>query len=147
MDSGVKKVALTLLLLAIVLPFLPKLVPEPLSFERFQAGFQAAGLAVEDFHPVSPSMEAVEQVQATVGGALVNIYRYDNEGKIAKHLEYQKQDPGAAMVESWGLAQSLGAAVPQQTPSRSARRKRFLLTVSGPDEAVLNTIVRAFQNS
>jgi hypothetical protein len=144
MDSGIKKLLIVVVLVLILIPVVPRLLPKPLTFERFQEAFLDAGLNVEQFRPVTPSLEAVEQVSAVINGAQVEIYRYDNEGKIVRYLEYQKKDPGAAMVESWGLAQSLGAAVPQELPSRSARKRMYMIVATGPDQAVLIAIVTAF---
>ncbi len=148
MDSSTIKKALVVIVLALlVLPFLAKLLPKPLTYERMEAGFKAAGLQVEAFQQVgTPGLEADAEAAATINGTMVNIYHYANEGKIAMQVEYQKKDPGSAIVESWGLAQSLGAAVPQNQPSKAARRGMFMIVATGPDEAMVKKIVEAFHN-
>lgn len=146
MDSSIlKKVALWGGIALLALPFLPGLLPKAVTFERAEQAYRDSGLEVQEWaRAASPGLEASEEVRAQISGATVNLYRYTNEGKIAKQLEYQKQDPGSAMVEAWGLAQSLGAAQSHQTPTRSARNGKFMIVATGEDTALLNQIVQIF---
>ncbi len=146
MDSSkIIKVLIILGALIIGVPILIQFLPEPLSMERISEGFQKSDLGVVDVQIVNPPInEAVAQISFTVGGALVNVYQYDNEGTIARYAEMYKKDPGTAIVEAWGLAQSLGAAPSKNKPERVARRKMFLLVVQGEDTALLDRVVKIF---
>ena len=81
-----------------------------------------------------------------IGSVRVNIYQFDDVGVQARQFEYQKKDPGQAIVETWGLAQSLGAAVPKQTPSLAAQRRSFMIVATGEDKALLNRIIEVFKS-
>ena len=129
----------------LALPFALKLMPKPMTFERVQAGFAKAGLPVESFEMTTPSNESAATAGARIGGAGVTIYQYDDEGKIARYTEYQKTDPGTAIVAQWNLAESLGAAKPKQTPTRHARRGMFLIVAMGDDTELLDRIIAAFK--
>lgn len=129
----------------IALPHIMRLMPQAVTFDRAQAAFLAQGMTVDSPHPVMPpGLEAAEQMQMYVNGMIVDIYRYDNEGKIAKNIEYQRTDPGTAMVEAFNIAQSLGARPSQSTPTLAQRNGMFMLVASGPDKAVLKRIVEVF---
>lgn len=146
MDS-VKVIKILVILVALIIgvPILIQFLPEPLSMERITEGFRKSALGVSDVQIINPpTNEAVAQISFTVGGALVNVYRYDNEGTIARYAEMYKKDPGTAIVETWGLAQSLGAAPSRNKPERVARRKMFLLVVQGEDTGLLDHVVKIF---
>jgi len=81
-----------------------------------------------------------------VNGARVDIYQYDDEGRIVRNLEYRKKDAGTAIVETWNLAQSLGAAPSKNRPESSGRNGMFLIIATGDDQALLNEIVRIFKS-
>ncbi|HOQ90618.1 MAG TPA: hypothetical protein PLO53_04920 [Candidatus Hydrogenedentes bacterium] len=140
------KVGLAILAILVALPFLVRLWPEPLTMERIRQGFEASGLPVEGMRLApKPSNESVSELNFMVGGVSVAVYQYDNAGTIARYQEYNRKDPGTAIVESWNLAQSLGAAVPKQTPTRCVRRGYFLLVAIGDDVATLNRVVEVFE--
>ena len=127
-------------------PFLMKLIPEPMSFERARAGFEKAGLAVSDFALApNPGQRAVAEAGMLVNGVNVSIFQFDNEGKISTAMEYQKKDAGTAIVETMGLAQSLGAAVRKETPSRAVRRGMFMMVATGQDREMVNRIADVFE--
>ncbi len=146
MDSAkIIKILIILGILIIGVPILIQFLPEPLSMERITESFKKSDLGVIDVHIVNPPMnEAIAQISFVVGGALVNVYQYDNEGTIARYAEMYKKDAGTAIVEAWGLAQSLGAAPSKNKPERVARRKMFLLVVQGEDTALLDRVVKIF---
>lgn len=147
MDSGgLKKLLVVVVIAVLALPFLPKLLPKPLTFDQMKTGFAAAGLNVEQFQETSPTLESTAEASATINGATINIYQYGDEGKIVKNLEYQKNDPGSAMVEAWGLAQSLGAAPNRNKPRRSGRNGLFMIVAIGDDKEMLKRIVDAFED-
>lgn len=128
-----------------VLPYIQQILPKAVTYERAQAAFTAAGMSVDSPHSVAPAnLEAVEQMEMYVNGMLVDIYRYDNEGKIAKNVEYQKTDPGTAMVEMFNLAQSIGAAPSKNAPLFADRNGMFMIVATGPDKETLRRIVQVF---
>lgn len=151
MDPKILKIIITVVILLVavpvLLPIIQGLLPEPIAFERAVAGFQAAGLPLSEHSVVAaPQLEAIAQISMRIGNAQVDIYHYDNEGKIVKQLEYQKKDAGTAMVETWNLAQSLGAAPSRNRPSVAARKGMFMIVATGDDKALLNRIVNTFRS-
>lgn len=146
MNDGLKKILIVVVAVLILVPVLPKILPKPMTFDRIKAGFEAAGLPVTDYAPLPyAGLEAVEQVGMYIGQIRVDVYHYDDEGKIAKQLEYQKKDAGTAIVETWNLAQSLGAAPSRNLPSLAARRGRFMAVATGPDEAMVKRVIEVFR--
>lgn len=130
----------------VALPFLVRLWPQPLTMDRIRQGFATSGLPVEGMRLADrPSNESVSELNFMVNGVSVAVYEYDNAGTVARYQEYNKKDPGTAIVESWNLAQSLGAAVPKPTPTRCVRRGYFLLVAIGEDTAILNRVAEVFQ--
>jgi hypothetical protein len=148
MDTGkiIKFVVLVVVVLAAI-PFIPKLLPKPASFERAVAAFQAANLEVTDYaEPQPPGLESIAQASMVVNGARVDIYLYDDEGRIVRNVEFRKKDAGSAIVETWNLAQSLGAAPSKNRPEASGRNGMFMIVATGDDQALLNEIVRIFKS-
>ncbi|MGC8844455.1 MAG: hypothetical protein ACP5QY_01260 [Candidatus Hydrogenedens sp.] len=132
-------------IIIIGVPILIQFLPAPLSMERIIEGFKKSDLGVVEIQNINPPMnEAIAQISFKVGDAFVNVYQYDNEGTIARYAEMYKKDPGTAIVEAWGLAQSLGAAPSKNKPERVARRKMFLLVAQGEDKSLLEHIVKIF---
>lgn len=128
-----------------ILPFAVRLLPEAVTFDRALAAFKAAGMDVQDYRVAEhPGMESVAQADMRIDGAWVNLYEYDDEGVIVRNLEYRKKDAGTAIVETWNLAQTLGAAPSVNKPERSARNGMFMIVATGEDEALLKKIVTIF---
>ncbi len=144
--SGVKKAIIVAVILIALLPVLPMIIPKPMTFDRITTAIRDAGLPIEGYtEPVTPGLESIAQVSLYVAGVRVDIYQYDDEGKIARHLEYQRPDPGTAVVEAWGLAQSLGAAPSRNLPTLAARRGKFMIVATGEDKALLQRIIDIFR--
>lgn len=144
--SGVKKTIIVAVILIALLPALPMIVPKPLTFDRITTAIRDAGLPIEGYTEVlPPGLESIAQVSLYVEDVRVDIYQYDDEGKIARNLEYQRPDPGTAVVEAWGLAQSLGAAAPRNLPTLAARRGKFMIVATGEDKALLQRIINIFK--
>lgn len=149
-DDTLKKLALALLAAFLLLPVLPtilhKLAPTPVTFERAEAAFTAAGMSVDNVTPIEPAqLEAVAQVAMYVNGVVVTIYKYDNEGHIVKQMEYQKPDSGSAAVEAMGIAQSLGARVQHQVPLTVTRNGIFMLIATSEDKDLNRRIAKVFE--
>ncbi|HOV33491.1 MAG TPA: hypothetical protein PLX23_09025 [Candidatus Hydrogenedens sp.] len=139
------KILLVLGVIVIGGPILLQFLPEPLSMERIIEGLKKSDLGVTEIQSVEPpTNESIAQIRLVVNGATADIYQYDDEGKIARYAEMYKQDPGTAIVEAWGLAQSLGAAPSKNKPERIARRRMYLLVVQGEDITLLDHIVKVF---
>ncbi len=146
MSDALKKFLIIALLALILFPLIPRLLPKPASFERAKAAFEEAGFTVSDYQVLPhPQMEAGAQASMKIESAFLHIYRYDSEGKIRKHMEYQKKDAGTAIVESWNLAQSLGAAPKKQIPSIAVRNGKYMLIAHGQDKALLDKIGELFR--
>ena len=139
------KILLVLGVIVIGIPILLQLLPEPLNMERIIEGLKKSDLGIIEIRNVEPpTNESVAQIHFEVNGAFADIYQYDDEGKIARYAEMYKQDPGTAIVEAWGLAQSLGAAPSKNKTQRISRRRMYLLVVQGDDTALLDHIVKIF---
>lgn len=142
-----KKAILVAVVLLVALPFLPRLMPKPLTMERVERAYSVEGARASDARKVEPpGLEAVEQLSMTVSGAQVDVYRYDNEGKLAKQMEYQKPDAGSVIVEAWNLSESLGAAKPKSKPVSVARRGMFMMTATSEDAALRERIIKIFKS-
>jgi hypothetical protein len=89
---------------------------------------------------------AVEQFSMVVNGAQVDVYRFEDEGKIATQLEYQKPDAGSAIVETWNLSESLGAAKPKNKPVLALRNGMFLCTIAHEDKELRGRIGKVFSS-
>ena len=145
MSEMLKKSLILGVLALLLIPVVSKYRPRAASFDRAQAAFTAAGMTITEYQERSqPSLDSIAEVYMYVDAASVSIYHYGSEGKIAVQLGYQKDDPGAAIVESWGLAQALGAAESKNVPQRSLRNGMFMLIARGYDEELLNRIVSVF---
>lgn len=146
MDS--QKILKYVIFAAVILlaaPFVMRLMPKPVTFERAKTAFDKAGMAVSQFQMApSPDQRAVAEADLVVNGVNVSILQFDNEGKIATAMEYQKKDAGTAIVETWNLAQNLGAAVHKDTPSRAVRRGMFMMIATGQDKAMVDRIAEVF---
>jgi len=149
-NMNARKVIVAVVVLVVLIPVLPKLwqmLPEPVTLDRIEPAFTAAGLAVSGVaRTENPGLGAVEGVSMVVNGANVTVYRFDSEGKIAAQLEYQKPDAGSAMVEAWNISESLGAAKPKNRPSSAGRNGMFMIVSTGEDKALNQRIVQIFKS-
>jgi len=145
-----KKIAIAGVLVLLALPILPRLIPAGKTLDRFQAAFEEGGYAVERASvSTTPQLEAIGQLSMTVDGAHVEIYHFDDEGKIAKQMEFQKPGPGSAQVDAFGLSElaaAVGAAKPKNKPVTVARNGKFLLVVTSEDDALRARIKATFSS-
>ncbi len=143
-----KKALIAVVVIVVLLPVVQRFLPKGFSYERFQAALETAAFEVTDAHRVDkPAVPgAVEQFSMLVNGAQVDVYRFDDEGKIATQLEYQKPDAGSVIVENWGLAESLGAAKPKNKPVLPLRRGMFMCLVTHEDKTLRERIGRVFSS-
>ena len=139
-----KKLIIAAVVVILLFPFISKMMPEPLTMDRLEQGFQKSGMTVSELKHVTPSLESIDQLSFKVNGSSVDIYQYDGEGKIAKNYEYQKPDVGQAVVETWNLSESLGAAKPHSIPTSASRRGLFFIVVSSEDAALRAKVVELF---
>jgi len=128
-------------------PFAMRLMPKPVTFERAKFALEKAGMTVGDFQMAqTPGQRAAAEADCMVNGVTVNIYQFDNEGKIVSAMEYQKKDAGTAIVETMNLAANMGAAVHKETPSRAVRRGMFMLVATGEDKRMVERIASVFES-
>lgn len=143
-----KKVLIFLVLGILLLPVILRLLPEAMGVERVQQAFREAGYEALDLREVeSPERDAVEQWRFTVDGYSIELFRYNSEGKIAKHVEYLKPDIGSAIVESMNLAEQLGAAKSRDLPSAVLRKGMWMIYVQGEERSVCTTLAGIFKRS
>ena len=140
------KIIVWIVVILLLFPVIVALRPKPMTFDRIQKGFATQGLTATDVHESNPSLESIAQLTMTIEGATVDIYQFDDEGKIAKQLAYQQPDPGQAMVEASGLRQALGAAPLSPIKTDATRRGMFMLTVSGESGEVRARVIKAFKS-
>ena len=143
-----KKILIAVVVVIVLLPVAQRLIPKPFTSERFQAALKDKGLVVTDAGKSgSPSVPgAVEQFSMVVNGAQVDVCRFDDEGKIATQLEYQKPDAGSAIVETWNLSESLGAAKPKNKPVLALRNGMFLCIIAHEDKELRGRIGKVFSS-
>ena len=123
-----------------------RLLPKPVTFDRARLAFETAGLTITEFQMAqSPGQRAIAEADLTVNGVYVNIFLFDNEGKIVTAMEYQKKDAGSAIVEQMHLAENLGAAVRKETPSIPVRRGMYMMIATGQDLAMVKRIAAVFE--
>ena len=148
-NDTIKKVLIGVVALVILIPLLPKLaqmMPEPVTLDAIEPAFTKAGLAVSNVAKTeNPGLGAVEGISMVVNGANVVVYKFDDVGKIVTQLEYQKPDAGSAIVETWNLSESLGAAKPKNKPCSAARNGMFMITSTGEDKTLNSKIVQIFK--
>lgn len=149
-NETIVKVALGVLAVFILLPILPKVLsglkPNPPSFERLEKALRAAELSVDSVTPIEPpQLQSVATVAMYVNGTTIYVYKYDNEGKIATQLAYQKDDPGTQAVAAMGIAQSLGARHRKQPTVLATRNGMFMLVIVGEDKALNTKIAGIFE--
>lgn len=143
--DAIKKLAIIALLVFISFPFVVRYWPKPASPDRAKLAFEAAGMTVEDYATTdNPGLGGDYGANMVVDGAMVTVYHFANEGKIATQFEYQKKDVGTAIVESMNLAQQLGAAQTKQMPSAAARNGMYMIVATGPDDALVKRIASIF---
>ena len=126
-------------------PFVPRLLPKPATPERARQAFEQAGLTVEQYQQAAtPSLEAVAQTTMLVNGVRGGIYVYDNEGTIAKQLEYQKAGNERDAFGLVNLAQNLGAAPNRNLPSKAARNGKLMIVARGEDKQTIDRVIDLF---
>jgi len=143
-----KKILIAAVVVILLLPVARRLIPKPFTSERFQAALKDKGLVVTDAGKSdSPSVPgAVEQFSMVVNGAQVDVYRFEDEGKIATQLEYQKPDSGSVIVETWNLSESLGAAKPKNKPVLALRNRMFLAVIAHEDKELRGRVGKVFSS-
>lgn len=150
-NDTIKKLGLVLIVFILLFPILPRafrsLLPTPMSFSRMENELMRQGLVVLSVTKVEPpQIESIAQVQMMADSAYVTIYHFDDEGHIAKQMEYMKPDPGTGMVEAMGIAQALGARVAHQIPTTVKRNGMYLLVVMSEDKALNEKIGKIFDS-
>ncbi len=148
MDANkIIKFVLFLAVVVVAAPFVMRLMPKPVTFDRAKQAFESAGLAVSQYAMApSPGQRAVAEADLVVNGVNVAIFQFDNEGKIVTAMEYQKKDAGTAIVEQMHLAENMGAAVRRETPSMAVRRGMFMLVATGEDARMVQRVAEVFRN-
>ena len=143
-----KKAVLAVVGIILLLPIAQRLIPKPVTFDRVEAALNSAEFLVTDVRKVDrPTLPgAIEQVSMVVNGAAVEVYRFEEEGKIVTQLEYQKPDAGSAIVETWNLSEALGAAKPKNKPLLPLRNGMFLMTITHEDKALRDRIGKVFRS-
>lgn len=140
-----KKALIIVGVLLVAIPIVPKLIPEAMTLDKVESALTAAGYTLTDVRNVDvPRLGAIAMKEMTVNGASVELYEFDDEGEIAKQLEYQKPDAGSAIVETWNLSESLGAAKPKSKPVKAARNGMFMLVVMSEDKALRERVASVF---
>jgi hypothetical protein len=130
------KAFILIVILIIAAPFLLDLLPEPLTYERIEAAYRAAGYTLENSinEEANLGREEAEGWSFYIDGYRIEVLRYTDRAKMVTNLEYLKPDPGSIMVESMNIAQSLGQTRPTEK-SHAKCRGSFIVYVRGPDRA------------
>ena len=147
-----KKAIIILVVILVAGPFLAPIIapyiPKAMSAERVRVAFDAAGYTAEGFTQSKfPQRDSVEQWNFRVREYSIELYRYDHEGKIVRNVENLKPDPGMAIVQTMNIAQQLGAAPTKSRPMIPARKRMWMIVVSGPDKAYCQQLIKVFKSS
>ncbi len=142
-----KKALIAVVVVFALLPVVVQLMPKAITPERFVDALKAAGFSVEEVQSApNPALGAVAQWSMKVNGADVQLYKFDDRGKLALQYEYQKPDAGSVIVESWNLSESLGAAKPKNKPITPMEKKMHLMTVTSEDNDLRARVARVFNS-
>jgi len=136
-----------ILALPVVFHTLKAIIPQSITIERFEAALNQSGLVPEGVQRCEqPNLDAAEEFSLRINGDHVQLFRYADRGKIAAQYEYQKKDAGSAIVETWQLSESLGAAKPSSKPSSAARSGMFMVVVTSEDAALRQKVIEVFKS-
>lgn len=142
-----KKVLIGVVIAVVAFPAFISFFPEAHTMESLRAGFDAKGWNVDDFQEIQPpGLESARQVNMLVRGAYVELYQYDDVGKLAKQYEYQKPGSGEGIANSMGIASSLGARTKEPPPFVAGKNGMFMIVTTGLDKPQLLELVRVFQS-
>ena len=141
-----RRVLITVVALVVVSPVVLYFIPKSFDVEQFQAALKAAHFEIADFRKSDAIAVpgAVESYSMTVNGAQVELYRFDNEGKIATQYEYNKPDKGMAIAQSTGILNALGMSAPKPKPVLALRNGMWLALISHEDKTLNQRIGRIF---
>ena len=150
MTDKLLKFLLIGVVLLIAAPFIVPMLPKAATFERAKEAYETAGYTVTDYKEGTPSLQAVDMATMRIkdvglSGARVDLYLYDDEGKIVKNLTYQKSSSGTTLPGLAALATSLGAAKNPNLPCESARNGMMMIVATGEDRDELKMIVKIFK--
>lgn len=142
-----KKLLGVIIVLLVLLPLIPRLIPQEKTFDTFQAAMEKKGFSIANVKEIKPPQQgAIAERELTINDIRVEFFRFDDEGKIATQYEYNKPDAGSAIVEAWNLSEKLGAAKPAERSYYPARNGMLLLIVYTEDKALRMQIVKAFES-
>lgn len=128
--------------IVLLFPVVVALWPKPLTTGDVRQALEAAGLTVEGYNAIAqPELDAVEHVTMVVEGARVNVYRYDDVGKLARHLEYQSSGVSPALS---ALSIQMGAAQPKFFTS-AARNGKLMMTATSENQVLNQRLVGIFR--
>ena len=137
---------IVVVVIVLLIPLIARMMPKEVTFERVQAAMEGCGLVVSDVNRTPTSTYgAVEMMTMNVGGASVEIYKFEDEGKIVKQLEFEKPDSGSVIVETWNLSESLGAAKPKRLPREAVRKGMFMLAVTCETKSIRERVIHVFR--
>ena len=141
------KVVLVIVAILVLLPLLPYIFPKPLTIERIEAGLKERGFTLEDLKEISkPMNEADQQWTMKVNGARTDVYYYTDSAVLTRQREYQRKDAGTAIVETWNLRESLGAAPNPNLPSFVGRNQKFMMIVTTRNKPLGERLIANFKD-
>lgn len=146
MNDTVKKLIIGACIIVVAFPALMAIIPKAKTTDTFVNAFKKRWTVEEVTQVRPPGLQAVEHVSMRINGALVDLYRYDDEGKIAKQYEYQKPGAGDGIAQSMGIAAALGASTKPPPAFVAGRNGKFMIVTSGLEKPQLQEIVRAFES-
>ena len=148
MKNAIITLVVVLVAAPFVVPVIAPYMPKPMTLERVTAAFDSAGYTVEGLTKQSGSYrEGVEQWNFYIAQYTIELHRYDHEGKIVRNVANLQDDGGSVMVEAWNLSEQLGAAHSRNRPMLAARKRMWMILVTGPDRAYCQQLIRVFKSS
>ena len=143
-----KKIIALVIVMIVCLPLLPSLIPKARTIERVEAAYIEAGYTITDLRAAAAgNRESAESWTFRVDGYRVEVFRYDSEGKIAKHVGNLQQDVGSAFAASMNLREQFGAAPDPNLPSVALRKGKWMVHVVGEDRARCQALANILKKS
>lgn len=141
------KVIVLIIAILLLIPVIAYIFPEELTVESIQAKLKARGFTIEDVQEAKrPMNEADKQWTMKINGERTDLYFYTDSAKLTTQREYQRKDPGTAIVESMHLRESLGAAPNPNLPTYIGKRQKFMMIVTTNNEPFGRRLIYNFED-
>jgi len=141
-----KKAILIVVIVIALLPLIVHLKPKPFDPEAFLKavgadGFQLTHVTDRDH----PDLGSIRQITFQVNGDFVNLYHFDDPGKLNVQMTMQQPDPEESFVKKMHLRKALGAAPDPNKKVTVVRNGMWMLVIMSDNEPMTNDVVKEFK--